>query len=672
MKGSFYIYLLAVLSVLVSCTRKTQTANSRNDSVEKYLKLASIDTLPLEIRKKYNNKAFSFIDLERNDTVVRWYLGEVSRNYLKNHYFNEYSIISKIYFEKSEMAKDTLNLARFFRTKSRFFSEKKNQSDSAFYYICKSEKLFLKTLNHKGLIKAYLNKGQIQLDFNDFLGAELSYKKANKIANDKDLIYQKFEVSNGLGNIYSNIGKYELAIQSHKKAYYIAKKLNKEYSNFEDHYEGTSLNNIGNCYREINDYKTALYYFEKVFKDHESLKKDKVLKAFLLNNIGYCYLKTNQLNKLPIIFIEAATIFDKCGKKNEAAISRVYLAEYYSKIRDTITAIKYCEDALQIAKESKSNYYYLYVLSNAGAINREKAPNYIAEYHRLNDSLLFEERKARSQYFKIQLETDEITKEREKAIQQKWIQTSTITGLLIIVILLFIIYRQRSQKKEFILVQNQQKANEEIYQLMLNQQAKEEDARQNEKKRIARELHDNVMNQLASTRFNLFSLTQDSNTKLAKEHIDKIKAVEDEIRNLTHELASERFDNENSFTQLIQKLVDQQNQLHPTDFTLKMDFNIDWDNIPSEIKMNLYRIIQEAVHNCNKHSNATEVEVKFTKQNGQLDLTITDNGIGFDILKENQGIGLRNMYQRMESIAGKASINSKLGKGTVIHCFVLV
>ena len=112
------IILLTI--AFVSCNKKTQTTNSRNDSVEKYLKLASIDSLPIEARKTYNKKAFSFIDLERNDTMVRWYLCETASNYITLRDSLNYYKVSNLYFKKINETNDTLNLARFYSHRGRF------------------------------------------------------------------------------------------------------------------------------------------------------------------------------------------------------------------------------------------------------------------------------------------------------------------------------------------------------------------------------------------------------------------------------------------------------------------------------------------------------------------------------------------------------------------------
>jgi signal transduction histidine kinase len=665
----YFIFFLILF--VVSCTKKTTTTISRNDSVEKYLKLASIDTLPSETRKKYNHKAFSFIDLEKNDSVVRWYLFQSARNYsLINDSLNYYKI-SKLHNLKSTEAKDTLNLARFYRYRGNFHRNYTKMIDSSFYYYIKSEKFYKKINDKEGLARVYLNKSIIQNDISDYQGAEYSILKSYNYFKKTDKNYQLYSCYNSLGNINHSLSKYNEAIIFHKKSLKIVDKIRQT----DEFYKGTSLNNIGNAYRELKDYKNAISYFKKALSYKKELKRDVLLEAILYDNLGYCYLKTKNYNQLPSLFINASKIFDSLKIKKEAAVSRIYLSEYYCRKKDTTTAIKYANKALQLAKESKSSYYYLYILSNAGAINKKKASQYIAEYHRLNDSLLFEERKARNQYFKIQLETDEIKQEKEKAIKQKWVQTSIIASVLLIVILLFVIYKQRSQKKEFLLIQSQQKANEEIYQLMLQQQRKEEEAKQKEKKRIALELHDNVMNKLASTRFNLFTLTQQTNsenTDNAKQHIQTIKEIEDEIRNLTHELSKEHFSEDNSFASLVAQFFNQQNQMHPTKYELQIDEEINWDTISSEIKMNLYRIIQEAIHNCNKYANATQVQINIIKESNQLQLSVKDNGIGFDVNEAKQGIGLHNMQQRIESINGTITIYSTPKNGTEISCTVVI
>ncbi|MBC7524486.1 MAG: two-component sensor histidine kinase, partial [Flavobacterium sp.] len=244
----------------------------------------------------------------------------------------------------------------------------------------------------------------------------------------------------------------------------------------------------------------------------------------------------------------------------------------------------------------------------------------------------------------------------------------------LIVILLFIIIRQKYKQKEAKLIQGQQRANEETYQLMLNQQALQEEAKTIEKKRIALELHDNILNKLASIRFNLYSLSQKNDAKTiqnALTHVDKIKGVEDEIRTITHDFSNDIFAATYSFKIILEQLIAEQNKLYPkTKYHLELEEGINWDTISSKIKMNLYRIIQEALYNIHKHAKATKAVVALIQDENNICMSIQDNGIGFDVSKIKEGIGIKNIKLRISQLSGKITINSSTKYGTAINVAV--
>ncbi|HLP63413.1 tetratricopeptide repeat-containing sensor histidine kinase [Flavobacterium sp.] len=665
----YCIFFLILL--VVSCTKKRTTTSSRNDSVEKYLKLASIDTLPTETRKKYNHKAFSFIDLEKNDSTVRWYLCETALNSMNFKDSVDYLEKSKLHFEKSEESNDTLNLARFYRYKGAYYRTVPKKFDSAFYCYKKAEKLYQKTEDLNGLAITILSKGTVFHIINDYSSAELEILRAKniliKVKNLKSLIY----VYNSLGNVYKANFNFNEALIQYNKGFDIIV-LNKLDLKSE---KALILNNIGNLYFQRKDFEKAISYYKKSL-EIENLQNIEA-EIFLANyfSIFSCKIQLNELEGLDEEFEKLLFLIKKYNPSEEFFLLIEYSKLCYlkGKIKE---AQKYADLALILARKIKAPPYdVMNSLLHVGKVNKDKASQAFVQYDILADSLLNRERRERSRFLKIQLETDEIAQEKEKEIKLKWVQTSIIASVLIIVILLFIIYKQQNQKKEFLLIQNQQKANEEIYQLMLQQKQKEEEAKQQEKKRIALELHDNVMNRLASTRFNLFTLTQQTNTEntnYAKQHIQTIKEIEDEIRSLTHELSKEETTNENRFASVLTDFISQQNQIHLTKYHLELDEKINWETISSEIKMNLYRIIQEAVHNCNKYAQATLMQINLIQQKSQLSLTIQDNGIGFDVNEAKQGIGLHNMSQRILSINGTINIHSTPEIGTIISCTVAI
>ncbi|NBU82253.1 MAG: hypothetical protein EBS55_11460, partial [Flavobacteriaceae bacterium] len=345
----------------------------------------------------------------------------------------------------------------------------------------------------------------------------------------------------------------------------------------------------------------------------------------------------------------------------ESTGSYIYLSNYYDSIKDSLKAQLYADKAIKIAKKTNSPYYYLTALSNAGSVDHKKAPYYMDEYHKKSDSLRFVERKARNQYYKIQLETNEIFQDKANAIKQKWI-VSTIAGVVVLIIsLLLIITRQRYKQNKMQFKQAQLKANQEIYDLMFTQKTKEDSARQSEKKRIAIELHDGVLNRLASTRFNLNILSYQKDEETVNKcliHIEEIYEIEKEIRNIAHDLNTEIFNTNNSFISFLNNFVVTQNQTTNLNYTLETDSNIDWSFISSGIKMNLYRIIQEACHNINKHAQATNVFISLVLDKNNICLSITDNGKGFDSNAKFEGIGLKNIKYRLKSLKGKLVINS--------------
>ncbi len=662
---------LILLLLLFSCDKKQNSnlVEANNDSIAKYLKLAGNDTLAFSERDKWNEKAFSLIDLRRNDTVLRWYLCEASINFSRIKNGKRYKKISRIHFEKSTRAKDTLNLARFYRYLGGYYRRNKIH-DSAFYYYTKAEKFYKKTKNFEELAKVYFYKGELQFDIDDYLASELSTRQAYNLIKNRKANSFTSDILTRLGNIAHNLRNYNEAIKIHKTALKLDIDFSLSQKNHKLDFVSIDLNNIGNSYKELKQYNKAIYYFNQGLKRKSLMNVNPQSVAYLSSNLAYCKMQLKEYYKVADLFQKAMKIYDSLGIKNEYALDNVYLSDYYFRIKDTSKAIFYSEKALQLAKEAKAPYYYLTALSHAGFVNKDKAPKYIKEYHEKNDSIQFEQRKVRNQFYKIQLETDEITQEKETAIKQKWVLTSIISSVLLIVILLFVIFRQRAKQKELLLLQIQQKGNEEIYHLMLNQQAKVEEARQIEKKRIALELHDGIMNKLASTRLNLFVLSKKNDQETINKcltYIEDIHLIENEIRNVSHDLNQELFIEKDSFKTLLKQFIAEQNSHLKNNYELQIDETINWDLVSSEIKMHLYRIIQEATRNSNKHAKATKTIICFIIDENQLSLSITDDGIGFDLEKTKEGIGLLNMQQRVQSVNGTLSITSKVKNGTTIY-----
>src|SRR5262249_889205 len=97
-----------------------------------------------------------------------------------------------------------------------------------------------------------------------------------------------------------------------------------------------------------------------------------------------------------------------------------------------------------------------------------------------------------------------------------------------------------------------------------------------------------------------------------------------------------------------------------------------FDRIPFQVAVSLYRIVQEALCNVAKHAQAKEVVVTLSKSNGDIKLSVEDDGCGFDVIKPNQnsGLGLISIEERTRLIGGRLSIDRQMGSGTRIEVVV--
>ncbi|MBC8643313.1 hypothetical protein H9W95_01875 [Flavobacterium lindanitolerans] len=155
------------------------------------------------------------------------------------------------------------------------------------------------------------------------------------------------------------------------------------------------------------------------------------------------------------------------------------------------------------------------------------------------------------------------------------------------------------------LKQAQQKANEDIYNLMLYQQNKIEEGRTNEKIRIAQELHDGILGRLFGARLNLDSLNkrQDEEAIVSRNnYLVELKNIEQDIREISHDLNLEKHALNNNFIGIVNNLIEQQETVSQAKVSFVVDMEIEWEKIENYIKINLYRILQEALLNINKYA----------------------------------------------------------------------
>ena len=236
-------------------------------------------------------------------------------------------------------------------------------------------------------------------------------------------------------------------------------------------------------------------------------------------------------------------------------------------------------------------------------------------------------------------------------------QTTIFTAIIIAVIILAIIIIYF-----FVTLIRHHRRNIELYKSKI---LAEITTQENERKRIAADLHDELGPILSAVKFkvNSLDLQNGDDEKMLETVNNNIDNIIWRMREISNDLMP---------TTLLRKgLVPAIEQsISNLNRSNNLDVRFNHTNIPeikAERSINLYRILQEIIHNTIKHAGATELKIEMRLDNNTLLILTKDNGKGFDHIKqskENTGLGLRNLLSRTEVLGGDMFIESKPGKGT--------
>ncbi len=190
-------------------------------------------------------------------------------------------------------------------------------------------------------------------------------------------------------------------------------------------------------------------------------------------------------------------------------------------------------------------------------------------------------------------------------------------------------------------------------------------AQEKEREEIGKELHDNINQILASAKLYLeLGLQKKEDPILFQKTNENIDLAIEEIRQLSQSLVAPSLGNV-SLVGIIKELIDKFTSATALTFHFELeDFNEEM--ITDDLRLSLYRIIQEQVNNILKHAEAKNVFIKLGSVSGQVVLSIRDDGIGFDPSASRSGIGLRNITNRAKFYSGDTQIISAPQQGTTL------
>lgn len=524
-----------------------------------------------------------------------------------------------------------------------------------------------------------------------------------------------------LGNRKRWQGKYEESLQYHQKALLLAEELKEyqrvakiltgisfTYHDFEDYANGVKngkraaevleqyqINNLDNIIRSNNaiainfdDWQqpdSALTYH---FKNLEYLRihTDSTQYGFVYNNIGNTLIKEKR-------FLEAKSYLDKALELNlnlhtETASKTYSLATTYNnlavisyELKNNQQAKNYFDKALEYSLAS-NNIEKIRDVSQDQIRFYKKLGDYQTafalqeKFYELRDSVYSLERSKAMAELEVKYETER--KERQILEQNQLLiekdnrakkKNLIIYGSLllsgIIGVIGILLYKQQN-------LVNKQLQKEVELQIAISQIAAQTQL-QEERNRISRDLHDNIgakltfiISSLDNLKYGFTDLPKKLRDKL--EHIGQFAAATiGELRD-TIWVMNKAAINFEDFHIRIANFIDKARQTGiEVDFEFKISGDVNQSHFfPAERAMNIYRIIQEAVHNALKHAKAKKISIEVSRQAEEYQIEISDDGKGFLLQEIPRQSGLKNMQKRADELNAKLEIISKPGSGTRI------
>jgi two-component system, NarL family, sensor kinase len=506
--------------------------------------------------------------------------------------------------------------------------------------------------------------------------------------NDYNSCYNTARAYYDLSYAYYIMGKQNLSLAANQKSFEYFTKINNP--------KGFAFvySNYANIYTAIGDKKRAIENADKAIKTYKSIDNTYNVYIGLINKIAiYDFLKDSRKTALV-----DSTYHAFVGSKDDSEILKIKLYDYKienlvqenrlteaKKILDDLKPVIEKVDSDDLTQEYKvasalyeikknpnysnfedikkalptliTNQQYekvnmLYGILKKNAIQNndfKNALHYEAELQVIADSIGNIAIRGKIAELETIYQTEK--KEQQIAIQKTTILNKNTTiallaSLFLGLILIVVIYIAKQKQKKLKL----EKQNVQQYTKQLLEKTEEE------RKRIASDLHDSVSHELLSLKNSFEEKNDITNTK--------IDSIINDIRSISRNLHPIMFD-KIGLKSSIEQLVERTQSVNDFMVTAELEYN---ESLSTSDELQLYRIIQESLSNIIKYANAVAAKITISENNNSLFVEIKDNGKGFNVTETLNGenaFGLHNIIERSRAIGGEAKISSDKN-GTVV------
>lgn len=558
------------------------------------------------------------------------------------------------------------------------YEHRKGNFDKAISHYKDALAIYKQQNNEQEIGKVSVNIAMSYSAMSDFLATTQYALEALKI-------FERINFANGIGRVLNLLGITAFS----QKDFQTAKKYFMQYNAFarqaKDSIEiASSYNNIGTVYQNLKKPDSTIYYLNLAGQLQKRMN-NMVGLGMVYENIGSIHLDVTGDNRKAIAYYQKSLkTFMSVGATQRVGHAYFNIGSAYSKLKDTVQAKKYLYRAIKAARVSNEKEILqksYQTLSELDAGNEKFREAYLNIKTSLShaDSIWSVEKLRTVEELKTKYDTEQKELKIRTLNQQNQIKDLEITKrnyllltaafvLISALVIVGLIYSRQRLKAEAHLQAELSKQQDEAAKAVLQ-------AEERERQRIAADLHDGVGQLLSTALLSLKTLMNkvslgDPEQVYAERSAALVTESYNEVRSISHQMIP----NALVKSGLVSAVRDFLETVNSDQLSVDLSVSGLSTSIDQQTEIILYRVIQESVNNVIKYARASKLHVQLTKDEGSINLSVEDNGVGFNVdhAIKGDGIGLRNMISRVKFLKGTIDFDSKPGKGTLLMLTVPV
>jgi len=491
-------------------------------------------------------------------------------------------------------------------------------------------------------------------------------------------IYEKLSDKSKIAMVISNIGivlkeqrEYKKVIGYYHEALSIYKELKNEFGIAACHA------NLGSVFYFTQRYDSALYYS---LLSTAEFRKQNVMQFLptTLSSAAQAYHKLGKTKEAKASLLEAQALNEQFDNKFDLAEVLINLASIYLTENNFKDAQLLASRALSMAESIQAKKIIMNAHLQLSAIeeSRQNFNAALREYKLFNQQKdsLFQQDKTRQM---TELETQYETEKKERQIMELQNETLTkdlelqrtrifvwwiIAAVVFVSIVVFGLLKRNQFKLRLARVKEHEELQRQRFSAVI-------EAEENERARVAKDLHDGIGQLLSSAKLSLTAVTLPSNDaqgQLLNNSIQVLDQATQEVRSISHNLMPAAL-MELGLKEALEDMVLKINESK----LLNIKFSIVGieARLHAPIEVAVYRVVQEVINNMMKHSKADQIEINLTGIENTLHLSISDNGVGFEkeMITKSKGLGWKSVFSRIAMLKGNIEVDTQPGKGTNIN-----